>query len=52
MLVLLTAVRVLWMPPKTVHELIAAAYVVAGYPFVYLGFEWVLYYSVKPVAAA
>lgn len=52
LLVLSTAARALWMPPKTVHELLAVAYVGAGYPFVYLGFEWVLYYAVKPAAQA
>lgn len=51
-LVLITAARALWMPPQTVHELFAVAYVGAAYPLVYLGFEWVLYYSVKPLAQA
>ena len=52
LLVLMSAARALWIPPKTVHELLAVAYVGAGYPFVYLGFEWVLYYAVKPGAQA
>lgn len=51
-LVLFTAARALWMPPETMHEFFAVAYVGAGYPLVNLGFEWVLYYSVKPVAQA
>jgi hypothetical protein len=30
----------------------AAALVAVAYPLVYLAFEWVLYYSVKPVSRA
>lgn len=48
-LVLLNVARALWTPPETIHDLWAAASVGVGYPFVYLAFEWVLYYSVKPV---
>jgi len=51
-LVLLVAARMVWTPPETIHDLWAVATVGAGYPFVYLAFEWVLYYSVKPVARA
>jgi hypothetical protein len=51
-LVLLAVARVLWTPPETIHDLWAAASVGAGYPLVYLAFEWVLYYSVKPVSRA
>ena len=38
--------------PRTIHELFAAAFVAVAYPLVYLAFEWVLYYSVKPVPRA
>jgi len=52
-LVVLAVARALWTPPQTIHELLAAAAVGAGYPFFfYLGFEWVLYHSVKPLARA
>ena len=51
-LVLFTAARAIWMPPKTMDEILAAAFVGAAYPLVYLGFEWVLYYCVKPVVQA
>ncbi len=51
-LVLFAAARALWTPPVTIHDLWAAATVGVGYPFVYLAFEWVLYYSVKPMARA
>jgi hypothetical protein len=51
-LVLLAMASAFWTPPETIHDLWAAATVGAGYPFVYLAFEWVLYYSVKPMAQA
>lgn len=34
-------------PPRVFQELFPRVYVPALYPLVYLGFEWVLYYSVK-----
>lgn len=52
MLVLCALARALWTPPRTIHELFAAAFVAVAYPLVYLAFEWVLYYSVKPVPRA
>jgi hypothetical protein len=51
-LVLIAVARALWAPPKTVQDLFAAAIVAVGYPLVYLAFEWVLYYTVKPVPQA
>jgi len=48
--VLITAAKALWTPPRTIYELFSVAYVCAGYPLVYLGFEWALYYSAKPIA--
>lgn len=51
-LILIAALRAVWAPPETIHDLFAVAAVGAGYPFVYLAFEWVVYYSVKPVAGA
>lgn len=51
-LILFAALRAVWVPPETIHDLFAAAAVGAGYLFVYLAFEWVVYYSVKPVAGA
>ena len=50
--VLLAVARSLWTPPKTIQDLFAVAFVAVAYPLVYLAFEWVLYYSVKPEAAA
>jgi len=52
MLVLNALARALWTPPRTVDDFFAAAFVAVAYPLVYLAFEWVLYYSVKPVAPA
>ena len=46
-LILFTAARAAWALPKTMDEIFAAASVAAVYPLVYLGFEWILYYSVK-----
>ena len=46
--VLYTAARAFWTPPKTIHELISVASVGVAYPFVYLAFEWLLYYCIKP----
>jgi len=46
-LVLCAVARAVWTPPRTIHELFAAAFVTVAYPLVYLAFEWVLYYSVK-----
>jgi hypothetical protein len=51
-LVLCAVVRAVWTPPRTIHDLLAAAFVAVAYPLVYLAFEWVLYYSVKPVPQA
>lgn len=51
-LVLLALARAFWTPPRTIHDLWAAAAIGVGYPLVYLAFEWVLYYAVKPVARA
>jgi len=51
-LILIAALRAVWAPPETIHDLFAAAAVGAGYPFVYLAFEWVVYYSVKSAAGA
>jgi hypothetical protein len=50
--VLLAMVRALWTPPRTIHDVFAAAVVAVAYPLVYLAFEWVLFYSVKPVSRA
>lgn len=52
LLVLIAVARALWTPPRTIQDLFAAAIVAVGYPLVYLAFEWVLYYSVKPVSKA
>ena len=35
-------------PPNTIHELFSLIKIGVGYPFVYLGFEWTFYYSIKP----
>ena len=51
-LILLAAARLLRTPPRTIHDLFAAALFAVAYPLVYLAFEWVLYYSVKPVSRA
>ena len=48
MLVLWAAARALWTPPRTIQDLFAVTFVAVAYPLVYLAFEWVLYYSVKP----
>lgn len=47
--VLYTAARMVVSPPETIQELFAIAALGVGYPFVYLAFEWVLFYSVQPV---
>jgi hypothetical protein len=52
LVVLLAAARALWAPPRTIHEVFAVAVVAVAYPLVYLAFEWVLYYSVKPASRA
>lgn len=46
--VLYTAASMVLNPPATIQELFSVAVVSVGYPFVYLIFEWVLFYSVKP----
>ncbi len=51
-LVLMAVASALWTPPETIQDLVAAAVVAVTYPLVYLGFEWVLYYSVTPVSQA
>lgn len=49
-LILCALGRAIWTPPRTIQEIFAAAFVALAYPPVYLAFEWVLYYSVKPVS--
>jgi hypothetical protein len=46
--VLYTAASVVLHPPETIQALFSVAVVSVGYPLVYLAFEWVLFYSVKP----
>ena len=48
--VVFTAARAIWSPPKTIQEFFSLAYIGAAYPLVCLGFEWILFYTVKPVA--
>ena len=48
-LVLYTAGRTIWYPPKTLEALISAAAVGVAYPFVWLVFEWVLFHSIERV---
>ena len=50
--VLNTAARAVWTPPKTIQELFGVASVGVAYPFVYLAFEWLLHYCIKPGARA
>lgn len=45
---ILTLVKIFVSPPQTIHEIFSIVKVGAGYPFVYLGFEWVTFYCVKP----
>lgn len=47
-LVLYTAATTLLNPPRTIQDLFSVASVAVAYPFVYLGFEWLLYHCVKP----
>ena len=51
-LVLCALARAIWTPPRTIQDFFAAAFVALAYPPVYVAFEWVLYYSVKPVPRA
>ena len=48
-LVLYTAGRTIWYPPKTLEALLSAAAVGVAYPFVWLAFEWVLFHSIERV---
>jgi hypothetical protein len=48
-LVLCALARAFWTPPRTIHDFFAAAIVALAYPPMYVAFEWVLYYGVKPV---
>ncbi len=50
--VLVALARLLQSPPQTIADLFPAVQVWAAYPLAYLGFEWVAYYSVRPVAPA
>ena len=45
-LVLYTAGRTIWNPPKTLEELFSVAAVGIAYPFLWLVFEWVLFHSI------
>jgi hypothetical protein len=47
-LVLYTLAAAVASPPETLSELLAAASVVAGYPFVYVAYEWVYFYAIGP----
>ena len=47
--VLFTTARAIWAPPKTIQDFFSLAYVGAAYPLICLGFEWILYYTVKTV---
>jgi hypothetical protein len=47
-LLLNTLVRTLASPPQTLAEVLQAASVVVGYPFVYLAYAWVYYYAIRP----
>lgn len=51
-LILCAVARAIWTPPRTIHDFFAAAFVTLAYPPVYVAFEWVLYYSVKPASQA
>lgn len=48
-LLLIALARLIRSPPQTIGDLFPAASVGAVYPLAYLAFEWVVYYSVKPV---
>ena len=49
-LVVYTAGRTIWNPPKTLEALFSAAAVGIAYPFVWLVFEWVRYHSIERTA--
>ena len=51
-LVLYTLAKAIASPPRGLQELFSLASVGAAYPFVYLAFEWVGYYSIAPGVAA
>lgn len=51
-LVLYTLARAIASPPRRLQEVFSLASVGAAYPFVYLAFEWVGYYSIAPGQAA
>ena len=40
--------RVFAFPPRAIDELFDAAFTLAGYPFVYLAYEWFNFYAAHP----
>lgn len=51
-LILYTAARAIASPPTTLHALFSIASMAVAYPFVYLAFEWIIYYIIEPAAPA
>jgi hypothetical protein len=51
-LVLIALADLFSSPPQTIEDLLSAASIGAAYPIAYLTFEWVVFYSVKPVVQA
>ncbi|MBI5258078.1 MAG: hypothetical protein HY855_16365 [Burkholderiales bacterium] len=47
-LLLFTLAKALASPPRTLAEALQTASMVAGYPLVYLAYEWVCYYAILP----
>ena len=48
LLLLYTLVKSLVTPPRSLPDVLEAASVVVGYPIIYLVFEWVRFYSIRP----
>jgi len=46
--ILVGLVGVLIRVPKTIGEILSAASVLVGYPFIYLIYEWVYHYALDP----
>ena len=45
---LVTLVSVLVRVPKAINEVLSVVSILAGYPFVYLAYEWVYHYALDP----
>ena len=51
-IIIYTFTRAIISPPRTIYNVFSIAKVTAGYPLIYLRFEWILYYSLKPCSHA